>query len=126
MAEFAVVAPLLFTLVFGIIELSYWCFQTLTVSHAARLAARRGAVRKDDASVKGMVQGLCAGFGIDDDDIAIQVRNEAGTLQTGSSPRTPGHRITVTVTHTFNSLTPVSRLVSSAVVIRPSANFLIE
>ena len=65
--EFAIIAPLLFTLIFGIIEFGFYIYNLEMLTNAAREGARAGIVATDprvpatgDNSIESVVQNYCA------------------------------------------------------------------
>ena len=65
--EFAIIAPLLFTLIFGIIEFGFYLYNQEMLTNAAREGARAGIVATDprvpatgDNSIEYVVQHYCA------------------------------------------------------------------
>jgi len=60
--EFAIVAMLLFTLLYGIIEFGLLIKDYLTLNQAAREGARSAALRADVPSVRDKVRASAAGF----------------------------------------------------------------
>ena len=127
LVEFAIVLPLLITVLFAIIEMSYTFFQTLTVQNATRAAARQGAVGKTDATLRNTIKGLCENFGITDSDISIVVTDSAGTVQAAGT-RPTGGTIKVTTTHRIMFLTFLSSVMapSGTLQIKPFTLLLVE
>ena len=62
LVEFAIVAMLLFTLLFGIIEFGLLIKDYLTLNQAAREGARSAALRAGELAVDERVRGSAAGF----------------------------------------------------------------
>ena len=108
MVEFAIILPVLVTLLFGIIELSFVFYQDHTLNAACRIAARKGAVGATDTQIKTLVKDFCKGFGVSDSNIVITVTDFAGAVQTAGN-RTSGNDINVKTTHTLMFLTPIKR-----------------
>lgn len=106
--EFALVAPLLLFIVFGIIDFGVVFAQNLAINNAAREGARFGAVRGNtceaitdkvvDSSQSIALDGVAEG------DVAIAPGCGADGPCTGSAE---GDRITVTVTHEAPFLVPL-------------------
>ena len=100
--EFAIIAPLLFTIIFGIIEFGLLFFDKQVITNASREGARYGILwnptRPTDAEIKARV--------------AVYTANNLVTFGTPGSPTTtisrsgndPGDAITVTVTYNYNFL----------------------
>jgi len=107
--EFALVALLFFTLLFGAIQFGYTFFEYISVAHAAREGARWAALGSD----AGMVQAhaLAASPGLDPDRVSISIDNPASTS------------VRVSITYLRTELVPVPDVVlpasiSSAAVLR--------
>ena len=107
--EFALVAMLFFTLIFGAIQFGYTFFEYISVTHAAREGARWAALGAD----AGMVQAhaLAASPGLDPDRVSISIDNPASTS------------VRVSITYLRTELVPVPDVVlpasiSSAAVLR--------
>jgi len=104
--EFALVMPMLFTIICACIDLSFIFFQDHTIHSAARLAARQAATGATDATLNTFIINYCNGFNISTSQILIQERDVNGTLvgttpaanQTGG-PRTPGDSVFISITH---------------------------
>jgi Flp pilus assembly protein TadG len=96
--ELALVAPLLLALIAGIVEFSYAFNTQISMSQAAREAARAYAVTKvwSDATAAGIAG--APGTGLAASDFTLKPTTCAGTDMT----------VEVTVTHTFNSPTGFS------------------
>jgi len=106
--EFAIVAPLLFLLIFGMIDFGWLFFKNLDTRHAARETARLAAVAFG-ANTADIVNEACTRIEGDDADIIIDFQ---GT--------TVGGEVVVTVQQPFETLTgfndnfiPVSELKST-------------
>jgi len=127
LVEFTLVIPLLFTMIFGIIELSFVFYQDHTVQTACRLAARQGAVGATDAAIRTFVKGFCTNFSISDANIVITVFDSSGTVQSAGD-RTSGNDINVQVTHKLMFLTMIQTFFQRANLstVTASSQFVIE
>lgn len=76
--EFALVSVVLFMVVFGIIEFGKAYSQYEVYVNAAREGARVGAVRNDQAAIKGAVVNAAQGYPVDPASIQIQVAGTPG------------------------------------------------
>jgi Flp pilus assembly protein TadG len=113
--EFALIAPVLFALLFGIIDLGriFWADQD--VATAAREGARYaigGARFADCAGIKTAAANLGTRSQIAASGVTIQYDSGPGTAVFGSCPipyasLVSGQRLVVTVTRTVDPLTPV-------------------
>jgi Flp pilus assembly protein TadG len=103
LAEFAIVMPLLFVILFGIIEFGILLYDKAMITNASREGARAGIVFRDprpsDGEIRKVVSSYCAAhlisFGTgstfnEDDDVII--------TRTGASA---GDSLTVNVTYQF-------------------------
>jgi Flp pilus assembly protein TadG len=99
LVEMAIVATLLFALLFGMIDFGWAFTKNLDVRHGAREVGRLAAVNFDDTSVPGTTQGqriVNAACDRMDGDASTSV-----TLDLSSDSSS----VTVTVTQTFDSIT---------------------
>jgi Flp pilus assembly protein TadG len=100
LAEFAMVAPIFLLLVFGIVDFSLGLKAWLTVSNASREGARVLALGESCSQVTSQAQNAAQGL--------------AG-VTVGIAPATctgnPGDPMSVTVSYTYNSVTPLGRFV---------------
>ncbi len=103
--EFAIVAMLLFSLLFGIMEFGRLFFVFNSVQEVTRRAAREAVVRRPDqqSTVKNLAlfgaSSLPAGAEITADSISIDYLNQSGGIS-DPIPDTPGENITECLNHT--------------------------
>lgn len=107
--EFALIAVILFTLIFGAIQFGYAFFEYISVTHAAREGARWAALGADAGVVQ--ARALAASPGLDPDRVSISIDNPASTS------------VRVSVTYLRTEFVPLPDLVlpasiSSAAVLR--------
>lgn len=107
--EFALVALLFFTLIFGAIQFGYTFFEYISVAHAAREGARWAALGSDSATVSS--RALTAAPGLDPARATISIDNPASDS------------VRVRVTYVRTELVPIPDVVlpasiSSAAVLR--------
>lgn len=89
--EFGLVAILLFTLLFGIVQFSIWFWAWQTGAHAAREAARHAAVHPcDDAAIQEQGSDALAN--------APAVEGESWSVTRSAAPLMVGDEVTVSVT----------------------------
>ena len=104
LVEFALVAPLLFLLIFGVIEFGYAFLQYLDVRHGAREAGRLAAVNyRPDASLSvdqssDIIQEACDRMD-SGDDVSIQLAFD------DPAENVIGDKVIVTVRQSYSSLT---------------------
>jgi len=113
LVEFAILLPLLITLIFGIIEFSICFYNKAMLTNASREGARAGIVfdepRTSDADIKTVVKTYCSNYLItfgasavtplDDDDIDI---TPSGPRDSSTYP--PGTPLQVTVNYHYDFL----------------------
>jgi Flp pilus assembly protein TadG len=108
--EFAIISPLLFVILFGIIEFGILLYDKAMITNASREGARLGIVyshpdRISDADIKQAVKNYCenhlisfgTGSNLLDSDITITPPGDRNGL-------TPGSSLTVNVQYRFNFL----------------------
>lgn len=101
LVEFAILAPLLIVLVFGIVDFSWVFAQNLGVRSGAREAARIAAVDfGDGAAILGEV---CARTDFISN-VELLIASDLG-LVPGATEYNPGDEVTTTVTSDINTLT---------------------
>lgn len=104
--EFALVAPLFFTLVFGVIEFGALLTNKISLANASRVGARYGSL----ASTNGggaQTTALTAARSL------TRCANPSATATySGGSP----NEVTTTITCTYSALTPFGRLVTGLIL----------
>lgn len=107
--ETALVAPLLFLLIFGIIEFGWYFYQSQNVRHGAREAARLAAVNynpgnDEDADVQGqaIVDKVCQSMDTTNDAVTV---NLTVTDKVVSSPNNAGRFLEADVSTPFRPIT---------------------
>lgn len=87
LVEAAIVAPLFFALVFGVIEIAYAWFGRMTVEHMSVVGARSGSGEADevlaDYAILQSIANAAAGIGVDAVDVVVVYR------ATGPGDRVP-------------------------------------
>ena len=88
--EFAVVAPVLFLVIFGIIEFGRAMMVSHLVNNAARAGARKAILESSSNSeVEQVVKDFCtSGLGVDSDDVSVTI-----TITAASGNDDPGGEI---------------------------------
>jgi Flp pilus assembly protein TadG len=93
--EFAVVAPVLFVFILGIIEIGRGLMVKHLLNNAARQGCRAGLIEgKSDTDITNSINTLLASQGISGQATTVQVNNQV----TNSSGAVAGDQITVTIT----------------------------
>jgi Flp pilus assembly protein TadG len=100
--EFALVAPLLFLIFFGLVEVARGLMVAHLLSNAARQGARAGVVEgQSTANIQAVVTNALAAQGINSDVVTVQVNDGS----TDASTATAGAEITVLVTVPVSQVT---------------------
>lgn len=128
LVEFAIVAPLLFLLLFGVIEFARLITTFVSVSTASREGARYATAVGPDAAfgnvpryincagIENAVQAKIPAVAVGSGDITIEWDDGPGgtvvaDCQGGTAPTISniqsGHRVVVTVERTFNAVAPI-------------------
>lgn len=118
LVEFAIIAPLLLILVFGVIETGRAVFAYSTVWSAARDGARAATTNESFAScdnIEAAIQARVFTVSLESADITIEYTDPDGTPLAdceGGTPPSPaaipsGSLISVTVRGTFDSVVPI-------------------
>src|SRR5690242_16742833 len=98
--EFAVVASLLFLLVFGIIEIGRAMMVMEMLNSAARNGARVGVLQgTSNTDVTNAVTGALANAGFNGTNTVVQVNGQTANVNTAL----PGDQVTVTVSVPYNN-----------------------
>jgi Flp pilus assembly protein TadG len=111
MVEFAVVAPLLFLLLFGIIDFGWAFSQNLDVKHAAREGARLAAVNAasgadpDDRLDALIAEIRARSTELADADTEVFVSFADGPADTNTTPGDLGDSVVVCLRHPLRSIT---------------------
>jgi Flp pilus assembly protein TadG len=112
--EFALIAPLLLLLVFGIIDFGWMLMKANLVNNAARDAARVASLDGSFEDITNVVNDELESAGIDDDDVTVLITctntsgsNCTGTASSYNSNATTGSAVQVKITYNHNWLTPL-------------------
>jgi Flp pilus assembly protein TadG len=100
LVEFALMSPLLFLLVFGIIDFGIGLHSWITVTNAAREGARLAAVHATEDEIIAKVEDVAAN--IDEDRMDIVVTGEDPDIENSGEP------VTVEVTYEYDLMTPLA------------------
>ncbi|WP_430885791.1 TadE/TadG family type IV pilus assembly protein [Fusibacter sp. JL216-2] len=116
--EFVLIIPLVFLLIFGLLETGRFLHAAYEVEHGSREGARMGAIGGSDIDIQSAV--VDSTSGLDQTRISIQV------TPTGSI-RHSGDRLQVIVTYKFMPITPfVDRLFSNEMNISGTTSMRVE
>jgi Flp pilus assembly protein TadG len=126
--EFALIVPILCLITMGIIDFGWILHRQLTLDHATREGARRGAVGVNSTQVK---QVVCDSvyFDLTPDQVQVSVIDPNGNDVGNPDNRTPDNRVVVEVTlNDVQLLTPLRNLVASmgTINLTSRSEFLIE
>jgi Flp pilus assembly protein TadG len=103
--EFALILPVLTLLIIGLFDLGTAVYTRNVIANAAREGARTGIIlSKTDADIRARVQAAAPGLGLTPAQIQINPPYDASNPL---NPRPFGSSITVTVSYTYTSITPV-------------------
>lgn len=108
LVEFAIIMPLLFLLVFGIIEFGNAFFQNLDVRHGAREGARLAAVNAFEGEadqVSSIIAETCARMDMSGGSTVVVSIDVNGSLVAPPSDAGVGDEVTVTVQRDLDQLT---------------------
>jgi Flp pilus assembly protein TadG len=116
LAEFALVAPIFFLILFAIIDFGRYVYYVQILNNAAREGTRYAIVHgerslspagpaEDDPAVRAVVRNYAIGVIGDDAVLKIDSSWDQDTLDPPSNAR--GKRVTVEVTYAFHSVIPV-------------------
>ena len=109
LVEFAVVFPIFILILFGIIEFGFMLYSQMTVSNAAREAARVSVVDPDPCSIQDLANATAraAASGLNTTYLTV-----TGAVASTGSPATcsnakQGDMVTVTVNYTYHTFFPL-------------------
>ncbi|MGH2629584.1 MAG: TadE family protein [Actinomycetota bacterium] len=109
--EFALVAPLLFLLVFGIIDFGFGFHAWDAAHNAAREGARAGAVNPDLGVIEARVRGASDFLDQTKLDVTIQCAPEGSTAFGTCGAWVEGDVVRVTVVYDYSYMTPLPSFV---------------
>jgi Flp pilus assembly protein TadG len=104
--EFALIAPIFLSLVFGIVDFGLGLRAWISITNAAREGARVGAIRGDCDAIKQQVIDTSGGL-VDPGTVDDQV-----TIDPAGCDGTAGDSVTVTVSYEYDPITPLGGLLS--------------
>jgi Flp pilus assembly protein TadG len=112
--EFALVAPILLMLVFGIIDFGWMLMKANLVNNATRDAARVASLSGTYAQIDSTVDSELDSAGIDASDVTVSITctntsgsNCANSAGSYNANATSGSTVIVTVTYDHNWITPL-------------------
>lgn len=115
LVEFALIVPILLTLMFGVMEFGYNAYTRLQIDNATRDGARRAALDKSISDIKArIISEAKVNPAITTSEILIVYSSDSGTTWTtmtddsansGHNISTAGNLVRVTVNHPYKTLT---------------------
>lgn len=111
--EFAIIAPILLMLVFGILEFGFGYHAWDATQNAAREGARLGAVSPDVAEIEARVRGTTSFLNQSNLNVTIRCGTTGGPFSACPAPSSwdEGDIVRVTVDYDFGYVTPLPILV---------------
>jgi Flp pilus assembly protein TadG len=112
--EFALVVPILLTLVFGIVDFGLMIRANTVLANAAREGARNGSISHSEAVIRQTVEDSLSGIDSDDVDVTVACKTpppEAACTGSFDSAVESGGKVVVTLEYHYGWVTPVSALV---------------
>jgi Flp pilus assembly protein TadG len=98
LVEFALILPILLTLIFAIIDWGYYLFVTISVNHATRTSIRKAAMNNSTRDqIKDLAVNSAVGVVLSRDQVDITTVLKDATMPGGP----PTVSITTNLTHTF-------------------------
>lgn len=101
LVEFVIVFPVLLVMLFGIIQVGLLMTHKQTLTHAAREAARYGAITNSDDAMQAAAAEVLGGLS---DETEISIEPEESDRTSGDSAR--GEELTVSLIYSMNFLIP--------------------
>jgi Flp pilus assembly protein TadG len=125
--EFALVVPVLVTLVFGMIDFGWAINRYSAVGNAAREGVRVASIGGTAAEITSTVNASVSDIGGGGTTtVAVTCTKPAGTTCTYASNAVPGDTAIVTVTYKVNWLTPVGSTFGSQMTVTKASRMRIE
>lgn len=110
LVEFALLLPLLLTLVLGIVDFGYLINRSTLINNGAREGAREAIFGSDSATIEGRVRQVTAGLDQTELTVSIDCADAAGTPCPGASYDSewePGGSVIVRVEYDYEYITPI-------------------
>ncbi|HSH79424.1 MAG TPA: TadE/TadG family type IV pilus assembly protein [Herpetosiphonaceae bacterium] len=118
LVEFALVAPVFFLIIFGILDFGRVTYQYNLIASSAREGARMAIIQsKTDTQVRDRVVASSAGL--------LTAGNV--TIIRSTCPPFPCGTATISVTHAFTPVTPlISNIIGESLTLRASSTMVVE
>lgn len=109
LVEFAVVFPVFILVLFGLIEFSFMLYSQMTVSNAAREAARVSVVDPDACSIQDLAKATAnaAASGLNTTFVTTTASVVSSGTPSSCSTAKQGDPVTVTVAYTYHTFFPL-------------------
>lgn len=118
LVEFAIIIPILFLLIMGILQFGMMLNSYLTIENASREGAREGIAGSSDADIRSRI--LAVTPNLDHNDLTI-------TITPDENSRSAGDTLTVTVTYNYKLTVPIiSTIFHNAVNINGQTSMRVE
>lgn len=126
--EFALLVPILFTLVFGIIDFGWAINRNTVVNNAAREGVRLASLGEDSSRISTSVQSALNDMGLDASTVSVNLSclKPDGTACGTWGERAPGGTAIITVRYSTAWITPVGSAFASNLSISKSSRMRIE
>jgi Flp pilus assembly protein TadG len=125
--ELALIAPILFALVFGMIDFGYAINRDTLVNNASREGAREGSLNPNTAAITAVARAAAPSL-TPSANVAVNVscRKASGAACTVGTNSASGDVVVVTVSYPHSWLTPVGRVFGNQVTLTRTAEMRIE
>ena len=110
LVEFALVIPVFFLVLAGIMDFGYLLYSRMTVINAAREGARAGAVidaTTIPAIVPSVVAGAAGGLSVSTNVVCVPIKSVGSCNFSSATSSKPGDGVKVTVTYTHHTFFPL-------------------
>lgn len=124
--EMALIAPVLFALVFGMIDFGYAINRDTLVNNASREGAREGSLNPNQAAITQVVRAAAPTLTPADVSVTVTCRKASGAACTIGTNSASGDVVVVKVTYPHKWLTPVGRVFGNQVTLTRTAEMRIE
>jgi Flp pilus assembly protein TadG len=124
--ELALIAPVLFALVFGMIDFGYAINRDTLVNNASREGAREGSLNPNVAAITTVVRAAAPTLTSANVAVNVTCRKASGVACTVGTNSASGDVVVVTVSYPHQWLTPVGRVFGNSVTLTRTAEMRIE
>lgn len=126
--EFALLVPILFVLVFGMIDFGWAINRNTVVNNATREGVRMASLGSDSSEITTSIQNSLGDMGLNGASVSVTVRclKPAGTACGNWSEHASGGTAIVTVRYTTDWITPVGSAFNRSLSIEKTSRMRIE